>query len=66
MASPGMDMGWRRKVSVKRYKCSACGAVYHTDTNHWGTIYRGCRAHYYGAYSECVEAEEALKDLARQ
>lgn len=65
MASPGLDNGWRNKIQGKRYKCSKCGAIWTAATNHWGTIYRGCGAHYYNAISECVEAEEFLKQLAR-
>lgn len=65
MASPGLDNGWRTKIHLKRYRCNLCGTVFHTSTNHWGVIYRGCDAHYYQSFSECVEAEESLKQLAR-
>ncbi len=34
------------KISVKPYKCSVCGYIYKTSTNHWGAIYntrcKGC------------------------
>jgi hypothetical protein len=65
MAGNGVDNGWRQSVNVKRYRCGHCGKVYRTSTNHWGTIYRGCDTHYYGNSSDCVEAEEYLKEKAR-
>lgn len=32
------------KHSVKKYECTACGAVEKHGTNHWGDIYPRCRS----------------------
>jgi hypothetical protein len=59
-----------RVLTWKRYKCP-CGTIYGTVTNHWGEIYRGCQGMgcRYGMTlptSQCVEAEYAMLDLARE